>query len=120
MKDKIILKYTENGIIDYLTDKDRDYAEPISDEEKKEITIDDFKNWALYNENMGKGLIDALFEGKKYIFRGKIYRNEEWKDDVPNYVYKYIINHHLDERIKEYLEISFKFGLGEPKKIQLF
>lgn len=38
--------------------------------------------------------------------RGKIYRNEEWKDDVPNYVYKYIINHHLDERIKEYLEIE--------------
>ena len=37
MKNKIILKYTENGIIDYLADKDRDYAEPISDEEKKEF-----------------------------------------------------------------------------------
>ena len=37
MKNKIILKYTENGIIDYLDDKDSDYAEPISDEEKKEF-----------------------------------------------------------------------------------
>lgn len=37
MKDKIILKYTENGIIDYLADKDKDYAESISDEEKKEF-----------------------------------------------------------------------------------
>jgi hypothetical protein len=31
------LKYTENGIIDYLADKDKDYAESISDEEKREF-----------------------------------------------------------------------------------
>ena len=34
MNNKILLKYTAKGIIDYLVDKDRDYAESISDEEK--------------------------------------------------------------------------------------
>jgi|GEM_PF-3755274 len=42
MKHKILLKYTENGILDYLADKNKYYAESISAEEKsdfcKEIT----------------------------------------------------------------------------------
>ena len=37
MKNKILLKYTEDGILDYLADKDKDYAVPISDEEKADF-----------------------------------------------------------------------------------
>ena len=37
MKNKILLKYTENGILDYLADKDKDYAVPISAEEKSDF-----------------------------------------------------------------------------------
>ena len=49
----------------------------------------------------------GTFEDKKSNsteIRGKIYRDEDWKDEVPNYVYQYITNHHLDERIKSLLK----------------
>jgi len=36
--------------------------------------------------------------------RRKIYLGEDWKDTVPNYVYHYIINNHIDERIKNLLQ----------------
>ena len=48
----------------------------------------------------------GTFEDKKANsteIRGKIYRGEEWKDEVPNYVYQYITTNHLDERIKNIL-----------------
>lgn len=59
MNNKILLKYTANGIIDYLVDKDRDYAESISDEEKsnfcKEIAkrIEPLWNDVYHYENCG-------------------------------------------------------------------
>lgn len=31
--------------------------------------------------------------------RNKMYNNQEWKDDVPNYVYNYIKDHDIDKRI---------------------
>lgn len=36
--------------------------------------------------------------------RAKIYRKEDWKDTVPNFVYNYIINHHIDDRIRKLLQ----------------
>lgn len=49
----------------------------------------------------------GTFEDKKHNsteIRGKIYRGEDWKEEVPNYVYQYIINHNLDDRIKQLLK----------------
>lgn len=49
----------------------------------------------------------GTFEDKKSNsteIRGKIYRGENWKDEVPNYVYQYIKAHKLDERIKSLLQ----------------
>ena len=67
MKDKIILKYTENGIIDYLADKDRDYAESISDEEKKEFC----KEIAKRIEPLWKDIYD--YENGNIFKRLKVY-----------------------------------------------
>lgn len=36
--------------------------------------------------------------------RGKIYRGEDWAHTVPNYVYHYIVNHHIDDRIKSLIQ----------------
>ncbi len=49
----------------------------------------------------------GTFEDKKCNsteIRGKIYRGEDWKKDVPNYVYRYITQHKLDERIKTLIQ----------------
>lgn len=49
------------------------------------------------------------------IIRGKIYRGEEWKSDVPNYVYRYIKSHNLDMRIKNYLEKEHNDKIGKQE-----
>ncbi len=67
MKDKIILKYTKNGIIDYLADKDKDYAESISDEEKKEFC----KEIAKRIEPLWKDIYD--YENGNIFKRLKVY-----------------------------------------------
>ncbi len=67
MKNKIILKYTKNGIIDYLADKDKDYAESISDEEKKEFC----KEIAKRIEPLWKDIYD--YENGNIFKRLKVY-----------------------------------------------
>lgn len=36
--------------------------------------------------------------------REKIQKEQEWKQYVPNYVYKYITENHIDKRIKQFLD----------------
>lgn len=49
----------------------------------------------------------GTFEDKKHNsteIRNKIYNKEQWKHEVPNYVYQYIISHKLDDRIRQLLQ----------------
>ena len=45
--------------------------------------------------------------------RAKIYRQEEWKDTVPNFVYHYIINHGIDGRIRNLLQEEHDLELAK-------
>ncbi len=75
MKNKILLKYTENGILDYLVDKNKDYAESISDEEKsdfcKEIAQRIEPLWKDIYDYENGGFFKRMWVGIKSIFRNR-------------------------------------------------
>jgi len=73
MKNKILLKYTENGILDYLTDKDKGYTESISAEEKsdfcKEIAQRIEPLWKDIYDYENGGFFKRMWVRIKSIFR---------------------------------------------------
>jgi len=75
MKNKILLKYTENGILDYLADKDKDYAESISAEEKsdfcKEIAQRIEPLWKDIYDYENGGFFKRMWVRIKSIFRNR-------------------------------------------------
>lgn len=62
---------------------------------KEKLKLDVDVLWRVTLEEKGISASDI---------REKIQKEQEWKQYVPNYVYKYITENHIDKRIKQFLD----------------
>lgn len=88
-----IFNYAPRNAIYYMS-----IYEPWGEEKEKTL-----KALGLKVDVFQKGTFDEK-ENNSTSIREKIYHNEDWKDEVPNYVYKYITKNHLDKRISKFIE----------------
>lgn len=103
-----------NRIENYAPKKAKYYMtifEPWGEEKLKTLSV----KLGLDVEVIQRG----TFEDKKCNsteIRGKIYRGEDWKKYVPNYVYHYIKSNKLDNRIKQLLVEEHNIETNKIKK----
>lgn len=62
---------------------------------KEKLKLDVDVLWRVTLEEKGISASDI---------REKIQKGQEWKQYVPNYVYKYVTENHIDKRIKQFLD----------------
>ncbi len=96
-----IFNYTPKNAKYYMTIYD-EWGEEKYQNLKNNLKLDVDVLWRVTLEEKGISASDI---------RKKIQKGQEWKKYVPEYVYKYITENHIDQRIKQFLDEEKKESL---------